>query len=330
MMGGAGGASTNLAAISHLTDVRGLILVGDAAVLEAHPSVSNLVHQGARVEHTPDWLTGAESLSEVLRHRPDASMAVCARLVKSRQADAMVSSGDTRALMALSRRYLGTLPGLQRPAITKAFNGEQGTFWMLDLGANIDCSARVLLQFAKLGKTIASLSDGRDSANRVALLNIGTEQGKGPQILNEAAELIRNELGDVEFVGFVEPNELFEGRADLIVCDGFVGNLLLKTLEGTAMHLGRTIQKGLLGGSWLTKLGVSLARPDIEAIRDELDPQNYNGALLAGIRDGVVVKSHGSTGALGFRNAIQQTRVYLDADLTTKLAIALSEGGATV
>ena len=321
-MGGRGGVSANIAAMNAVVEAEGLILVGDRELIEKQPDIATLLARGARIEHAADWLTGEESLNEVLRDRPQASMAVCARLVKSADAGGMVSSGDTRALMALTRRYLGTLPGLQRPAIAKSFTGDHGPFWMLDLGANIECSAELLVQFAKLGQTIAVLSD-KTVTPRVALLNIGTEQGKGPLILIEAAARIQRELSGLQWAGFVEPNELFDGKADIVVCDGFVGNLLLKTLEGTAMYLGRTIRRGLLGGSWLSKLGVSLARPDIEAIHDELDPQNYNGALLAGIREGVVVKSHGSTGAAGFRNAVQQTRAYVAGGLVTRLQDAL-------
>lgn len=323
VMGGSGGVSTNVEGIAALDDVRGLILVGDRGLIVQQPQTGALLERGACIHDASEWLTGTESINEVLRHRPNTSMAVCARLVKTGKAAGMVTSGDTRALMALARLHLGTLSGLRRPAIIKAFSGDLGNFWMLDLGANVDCTATVLVQFAKLGKIIASLGEKSPPIRRVALLNIGTERGKGPKILNDAATMIQLQLPELSWVGFVEPSELFEGKADIVVCDGFVGNLVLKTLEGTATHLGRTIKRGLLGGSWLSKLGVTLARPDIEAIRDELDPQNYNGALLAGIRDGVVVKSHGSAGALGFSNAILQTRDYVDAQLITQLEAAL-------
>ena len=323
VMGGSGGVETNLRAIEGLDDPSNLILVGDQSVISA--DLNEALASRLEIEHTDDWLTGAESLVEVLRHRPNASMARCAELVRSGRAAGMVSSGDTRALMALTRRHLGTLPGLQRPAITKAFLGDAGPFWMLDLGANIDCSPHLLLQFARLGREIARLT-GRTTGSRVALLNIGTEQGKGPETLTEACDLIGAQAPDIELVGFIEPNELFEGHADVVVCDGFVGNLLLKTLEGTATFLGRRIKQALVGGSWLTRIGATLARTDIDALRDELDPQNYNGALLAGIRGGVVVKSHGSTGSLGFMNAVEQTRGFVEADLVAKLERAVYAG----
>ena len=173
VMGGRGGVSANIAAMNAVVEAEGLILVGDRELIEKQPDIATLLARGARIEHAADWLTGEESLNEVLRDRPQASMAVCARLVKSADAGGMVSSGDTRALMALTRRYLGTLPGLQRPAIAKSFTGDHGPFWMLDLGANIECSAELLVQFAKLGQTIAALSD-KTVTPRVALLNIGT------------------------------------------------------------------------------------------------------------------------------------------------------------
>ena len=308
LMGGSIGVENNLAACAEFPSAEGLVLVGQQKVIQGTVNAQVLEAKGAQFLYVDDFLTGSESLSEVLRKRPNSSMAVCAKLLANNQVQAVVSSGDTKALLGLARSHVGTLPGLQRPAITKSFQGNVGQFYMLDLGANVNCGANVLGQFAKLGAALAYLEGDFLSikAVRVALLNIGTESGKGTELLNSVAFMLGADKC-LDFVGFVEPTELFSGSADVIVCDGFTGNIMLKTLEGMATHVRQRFQV------------LAQSNQELAAFGRELDPERYNGALMAGL-NGVVVKSHGSTGTLGFLSALNQANEYLDSGLTKVLA----------
>ena len=237
------GVENNLAACAEFSKPEDLVLVGQQALIQGTPHAKVLAAKGATFLHADDFLVGSESLIEVLRNRPDTSMAVCSKLLANKDVEAVVSSGDTKALLGLARSHVGTLPGLQRPAIIKSFQGNAGQFYMLDLGANVNCSENMLSQFAKLGAALAYSGGGFESLHsvRVALLNIGTESGKGTGLLNGvAATLSRDQR--LDFVGFVEPTELFSGCADVIVCDGFTGNIMLKTLEGVASHIRQKLR----------------------------------------------------------------------------------------
>ena len=218
-----------------------------------------------------------------------------------------MSSGDTKALLGLARSYVGTIAGLQRPAIIKSFSCNSGQFYMLDLGANVNCSENMLNQFAKLGVALAYSGGGFASLQsvRVALLNIGTERGKGSDLLNGVAATLSTDKY-LDFVGFAEPTELFSGCADVMVCDGFTGNIMLKTLEGVASHIRERLKILAQGNEELSAFG------------RELDPERYNGALMAGL-NGIVVKSHGSTGKLGFLSALNQANKYVESGLTKVL-----------
>ena len=308
LMGGSIGVESNLTACAEFAGAERLVLVGLQSAIQGTVNAQILEAKGAQFHYVNDFLTGSESLSEVLKNRPNSSMAVCTKLLANNEVQAVVSSGDTKALLGLARFHVGTLPGLQRPAITKSFQGNTGQFYMLDLGANVNCGENVLGQFAKLGTALAYLEEDFSSIKsvRVALLNIGTESGKGTELLNSVASTLSADTR-LDFVGFVEPTELFSGSADVIVCDGFTGNIMLKTLEGVATHIRQRLRR------------LAQDNHELAAFGRELDPERYNGALMAGL-NGIVVKSHGSTGTLGFLSALNQANEYLDSGLTKVLA----------
>jgi len=247
-----------------------------------------------------------DTLHTALRRVPDSSMRKALELLRDDAVDAVVSAGNTAALMALSRAMLPRAPGLSRPAICKLLNGKTQPLWMLDLGANIDCSAQQLQQFAVLGSALAAGSLPSGERTRVGLLNIGAEVTKGPVVLADAAVLLAND-GRFDYVGFIEAHELFDGRAEVIVSDGLLGNTALKAIEGTASmaqhllvsHLQSLRRQGGIRAWLLERL---LATADLE---DVYDPQGYNGASLLGL-SGVVIKSHGRANATGFAAAIMQ------------------------
>ena len=256
-------------------------------------------------------MLGSESLADVLRSRDETSLSKSAQLLADGKVDALISSADTKALMGLARSHVGTLQGLRRPAIAKAFQGINRSFYMLDLGANVDCPPTLLYQFACLGSALAGTDETFSTKNavNVAILNIGTEANKGKDDLHAAAQLI-DAATSFDFVGYLEPNELFTGRADVVVTDGFSGNLVLKTIEGLAGFLRRDLANH------------ELTNNELRELDKRMDPQRYNGALLAGI-NGVVVKSHGSATKRGFCSAILQGREYVKAGLVQSSARAL-------
>ncbi len=230
------------------------------------------------------------------------------------QAQACVSAGNTGALMALARYLLKTLPGIDRPAMVTAIPTERGSCLLLDLGANVDCDAEHLYQFAVMGSVAAqALGVARP---RVALLNVGTEDIKGNQQVKLAASLLRQARG-IHFSGFVEGDGLFRGEADVAVCDGFVGNILLKSSEGLA-HMVGTRLDALFRRSLLSRLAGTLAMPLLRRLRAELAPSGYNGASFLGLQ-GIVVKSHGAAGEAGFRTAIRKAAEDVRQDLPGRL-----------
>ncbi len=262
----------------------------------------------ARHLPTEDFVAQSDSLHEALRRQPNSSMRLALQLLRDGEVDAVVSAGNTAALMALSRQLVTRAPGLSRPAICKMLNGKTQPLWMLDLGANIGSTALQLGQFAVLGAALAAGSLPPDQQVRVGLLNIGAEITKGPAVLAEAAlRLTKDQRFD--YVGFVEAHELFDGRADVIVSDGLLGNTALKAIEGTASmaqhllmaHLHRLRERGGLRAWLLERL---LATSDLA---DVYDPQGYNGASLLGL-SGVVIKSHGRADGKGYAAAVTQAQ----------------------
>ncbi len=301
-MGGDGGAAVTVPGALALADVAELFFVGEEpavrAVIAAHPDFSASVH----VLHAAEQIETGADLRTALRHRPDASMRRALELLAAGKVDAVVSAGDTGALMALSRQIVSTQPGIRRPAICKAMVGAAGPFWMLDLGANLDCDAEELHQFARLGAELARGVGGLPSP-RVALLNVGTEAGKGPAHIRAAAQTLRLDPA-LNFTGFIEANRLFRGEADVVVADGFAGNVALKAMEGAAWMAGHMLRRWFEGLGFIEQAALALARSKLEALRHELDPERYNGASFVGL-SGVVVKSHGGADREGFASAVR-------------------------
>jgi len=244
--------------------------------------------------------------AQALRGKRDSSMRVAADLVKSQAADACVSAGNTGALMAISRFVLKMLPGIERPAIASFLPKLKGRVCVLDLGANVDCTAEHLLQFAVMGTCLVNAVDGIDRPS-IGLLNIGEEEIKGNDVVKDAAELLR--ASDLNFTGNVEGTDIYMGDSDIIVCDGFVGNVALKTSEGLAQMLAQYLREEF-NRNLFTKLCGLVALPVINNFRNRVDHRRYNGASLLGLR-GIVVKSHGSADAYAFGFAIR--RAYEEA-----------------
>ncbi len=313
-MGGDGGPAVTVEAARTLQGRADVMLVGnEAAIRAALPDAPEHIS----IAHAGDQVTDSDSLSDVLRRRPHTSMRRALMLHAQGRVDAVVSAGDTAALMALSRMLLSMIPGIERPAICKAIQGRRGPFWMLDLGANLDCSAGQLLQFAGMGVTLASSAGGIERP-RVALLNVGTEKNKGPPVLGEAAALIESDP-ELEYVGYIEGSGLFEGRADVVVCDGFAGNIALKSIEGAAKMAGYMIGERLGSLSALRKLALALSGSPLLSLRQDLNPQKYNGASFVGLA-GVVIKSHGAADAQGFAYAIELAIKEVFAQIPRRLA----------
>lgn len=278
-----------------------LILVGDQGVLEQHldPHRQLVQSQRLRVHHASEVVGMDELPSRALRFKKDSSMRVAIDLVKDGTAQAAVSAGNTGALMATARYLLKTLPGIDRPAILTAIPSIKGRTLMLDLGANVDCTAEHLFQFAVMGSVLAHAVDGID-APRVGLLNIGEEEIKGNDQVKEAARLLHD--SSLNYIGFVEGDDVYTGDVDVVVCDGFIGNVALKTSEGVAKMIAQFMKEAFTRNP-LTRLAGLIALPVIRAFRRRVDPRNYNGASLLGLR-GIVIKSHGGADAQAFANAI--------------------------
>ena len=253
--------------------------------------------------HSPNVVSQALRPSSALRAARDTSLAMMLDDVAEGRSAAGVSAGNTGALMALSRRALGTVSGIPRPAISTAIPTQGGgRCYMLDMGANIESSAQRLVEFAVMGAVMARCVDGL-AQPRVALLNMGVEAAKGPASVRQADALLRG-LDDINYLGFVEGDGLFSGEADVVVCDGFVGNIVLKSSEGLARMLIERVQ-ATFGAHWGSRLVGLLARPALFRLKRQLDPVRYNGASLLGL-SGIVVKSHGRADAQGFACAVSR------------------------
>lgn len=267
------------------------------------------------IRHCDDVVAMGDRPSAVLRSKRITSMRAALELVQSGGAAACVSAGNTGALMALGTYLLQTSPGIDRPAICTAIPALGGHCYLLDLGANVDCSSEHLHQFALMGSVIASVLDDNPSP-RVALLNIGVEETKGNERVKLAATLIGEDTR-LNYIGYIEADGMFEGSADVVVCDGFVGNVALKASEGTARLIALRGAEAFRR-SWVTRLIGLLALPVARRVRDSIDPQAYNGALLLGLH-GVVVKSHGHAQIEGFAHAIETARLAVDREMVSLL-----------
>ena len=279
-----------------------LLLVGKPESFAAWPQV--LYNVRCRVLPATEVVTMDDSVEVALRKKKDSSMRVAIQQVKDGGAQAMVSAGNTGALMAIARYVLKTLDGIDRPAIaTQLPNARGGATTVLDLGANVDCSAEHLLQFAVMGSALVAAMTGRSEPS-VGLLNVGEEVIKGSEVIKKAGILLRNaaNTGDLNFFGNVEGDDVFKGTVDIVVCDGFVGNVALKASEGLAAMIGGFIREEF-SRNIFRKMAAIVAYRSLMAFKKRVDHRRYNGAALLGLR-GMVFKSHGSADAFAFEQAL--------------------------
>lgn len=298
-----------------------LILVGDER--ELNDLVDRIIGNVSRlrIEHASEVVAMSEPPADALRKKKDSSMRVAINLVKSGDADACVSAGNTGALMATAKFVLKMLPGIDRPAIIAELPAKKGgSLFMLDLGANTQGRAEHLFQYAVMGSIVTSDILGIDKP-KVALLNIGAEDTKGDGMVKEAAAMLNEST--LNYVGFIEGSDLFSGKADVVVTDGFTGNVALKTMEGTvglcAHYLKRSFTRG-----WLARLQALLARQVLKRLAVEMDSRKYNGATLVGL-NGIVIKSHGSADAYAFQHAIDTAVVEVRNQLPQQIGTLLQK-----
>lgn len=281
-----------------------LILVGDQAVISQHLQSSNYDTSRLSIVHATQQVAMDEPPSQALRTKKDSSMRVAINLVKEGKAKACVSAGNTGALMATARFVLKTLPGIDRPAIISTFptNRANKNVRMLDLGANVDCSAEELVQFAIMGSVLVNAIDDNEQP-KIALLNIGAEEIKGNDQVKKTAQLLSQAKG-INYVGYIEGDEIYHGNVDVVVCDGFVGNVALKTMEGVAVFIKRMMKEAFMRNVF-TKFVALLVKPVLKSFIKRIDPARYNGATFIGLQ-GTVIKSHGGTSINGFACAIEE------------------------
>lgn len=309
-------ASTDL--LAELPDLK-IRLVGNAELInQALAKVSPEIRERITVVHASEVVTMDDSIEVALRRKKDSSMRIATEQVKDGLADGAVSAGNTGALMAISRYVLKTLDGIDRPAIAAPMPNQLGRgTTMLDLGANSDCEAIHLVQFARMADVMARAVDGIANPS-IGLLNIGEEVIKGNQVVKEAGELLRQ--SNLNFYGNVEGNDIFKGTTDIVVCDGFVGNVALKTTEGLA-HMISDLIKEEFSRSWLTKLMALAAMPVLLRFKNRVDHRNYNGAVLLGLR-GLVLKSHGSADKKAYMTALRRAYEGAKNNMVGKVAEA--------
>ena len=296
-----------------------LILVGQEEILNHNLSKHNSRSRDRlSIKHASEIVEMHELPSLALRNKKDSSLRVAINMVKDGIADACVSAGNTGALMATARYVLKMLPGIDRPAICSTMPGLEGDTYLLDLGANVDSSSEQLFQFAVMGSELASAVTGKQSPT-VALLNIGAEEMKGNDRVKQAANALSN--SHLNYVGYAEGTDIYTGKYDVIVCDGFVGNVALKASEGVAelmnTHAKREFSKSIYG-----KLAAIVSMPILKSIRNKIDPRRYNGASLLGLK-GIVVKSHGSADKVSFAHAIRAAIVEVENNVPERISAEL-------
>ena len=324
-MGGDHGPQVTLPACTQFLDEHpdaALVLVGLPEALKGFS------HPRATLIAVTEVVTMDDPLEVALRKKKDSSMRVAIQQVKDGAAQAAVSAGNTGALMAISRYILKTMDGIERPAIAGQIpNATGGATTVLDLGANVDCTAEHLLQFAVMGSALVSVLTNQESPS-VGLLNIGEEVIKGNEVIKKAGELLRNaaKSGDLNFVGNVEGNDIFKGTAEIVVCDGFVGNVALKTSEGLAYMIGNFL-KAEFSKNIFTKMAAIAAYTVLKALKNRVDHRRYNGAALLGLR-GLVFKSHGSADVLAFSNALNRAYDAARNNLLDRVQVRIAHAAA--
>jgi phosphate acyltransferase len=321
-MGGDEGVSVMVAGAAlarHRHESFKFLLVGDEpqikAALDSHPNLRS----ASEIIHTDGVVTGDDKLSAALRKSKNSSMGLAIGAVKDGNASAAVSGGNTGALMAMAKLALRTMPGIDRPALAALLPTLSDTdVVMLDLGANTECNAKNLVQFAVMGAAYSRIIYGFDKP-RVRLLNIGTEDMKGTDELRDAAQHLRDATSlAMDFQGFTEADKINRGDCDVVVCDGFSGNIALKAIEGSARFVTDLLKRAFTS-SLRSKIGFLVSRPATELLRHHLDPNNHNGAVFMGL-NGVVVKSHGSATVGGVANAVEVAARLVEEDITARIA----------
>lgn len=291
-----------------------LILVGKSEevthYLRLHDGLS---HPRLRIHPATEVVEMGEPPALALRNKRNSSMRLAINLVNQGEALACVSAGNTGALMAMARFVLKMLPGVDRPAIVYSIPSFHGHTHVLDLGANVDCKAEDLFEFAIMGSVLATAVDN-DPKPRVGLLNVGSEAIKGSETVKQAAKLLSEHANELNYIGFVEGDDIFKGTVDVVVCDGFVGNVALKTTEGLAKFI-LTAVKEAFQRNFLTKLVGLFAFPVLKSLTKRLDPNQHNGASLLGLR-GIVIKSHGKADAKAFARAIQVAMIEIEKNVS--------------
>src|SRR5678816_78872 len=298
-----------------------VVLVGireplEAALAKARPAVRGRIS----IRLATEVVDMDEPPADALRKKKDSSMRVAINLVKDGTANACVSAGNTGALMAIARFVLKTLPGIDRPAIASQLPTKTGDTLVLDLGANVNCTPDHLVQFAAMGSALVSAVDGIERPT-IGLLNIGEEDIKGSDVVKETADLLK--ASTLNFFGNVEGDDIYMGTTDVVVCDGFVGNVMLKTSEGLA-HMLYEFLKTEFTRTLLTRVAAAIVYPVLASFKRRIDPRRFNGATLVGLK-GVVVKSHGGADAFAFRNALARAAMEVEHGVLEKIAQRIAE-----
>jgi glycerol-3-phosphate acyltransferase PlsX len=302
-----------------------IILVGDEnTLINELASHKRQPDSRLKIQHASEQVAMDEKPSIALRTKKDSSMRVAINLVKEKQAQACVSAGNTGALMATARFVLKMLPGIDRPAIISTLPTMKGQTHMLDLGANVDTSAENMFEFAVMGSVLTSAVENIESPT-IGLLNIGEEEVKGNEVVKEAARLMAD--SNLNYIGFVEGDDIFKGTADVVVCDGFVGNVSLKTTEGVAKMISHYMREEFTRNIF-TRLAALIAMPVLNALRKRIDPRRYNGASFVGLQ-GIVIKSHGGADTVAFASAIHEAIVEVKKNVPDRISkhveVALTE-----
>ena len=323
-MGGDFGLTVTAPAVTqflqHKKDAN-IIITGDREKIHLALTAAQAPMERVEIIHTSQVVEMDESPQHALKHKKDSSMRVAIEQVKLGKAQAAVSAGNTGALMATARFILKTHHGINRPAIAKFMPAENGHLTlMLDLGANVDCTAEQLLQFAIMGNELVRALRPSCTQPRIGLLNIGTEEIKGTEVVKHTFQLLQ--ASQLNFVGNLEANHIFSTDVDVIIADGFVGNIVLKTIEGAVKFMGTTLKQEF-NRNLLTKLGGVAATPAIQGFKTRLDPRRFNGAIFLGLR-GIVVKSHGGTDAIGFAYALEEAYHEAQSNSLSKIEQGIS------
>ncbi len=299
-----------------------LILVGDRDILQAQLQGQHYDTSRLTIQHASQRVEMDESPSQALRSKKDSSMRVAINLVKAGNAEACVSAGNTGALMATSRFVLKTIPGIDRPAIISTFPTKSGkNMRLLDLGANVDSSEDHLFQFAIMGSVLASAVDNIKTP-KVCLLNIGHEDIKGNELVKKTAVLL-GQTKAINYAGYIEGDQIYEGDADVIVCDGFVGNVALKVSEGVAIFIRNLLKEGY-ARNWFTKFAAIISMPILKSLVKRIDPDRYNGACFVGLT-GIVIKSHGGAKTQAFAHAIEEAIVQIEKNIPQRIGAEVEQ-----